>query len=525
MPPPSTHPSFVTWSMQTSKSKIVFKDYNPNQLLLLPPSLEVFIDPNHPVRIVNQVVDTIDLDPLVATYKGGGCSSYHPRLMLKVLIYGYLTNTYSSRKIEEALHQNVHFMWLSGMQYPDHNTINRFRSDRLKDVLKQVFSQVVQLLIKSGHVNLKEVYLDGTKIEANANRYTFVWGRAIKTSKERIKRQLKDLWSYAESVARDELENNEPDDFEQIDAEKVKQTIDRINKALENKKVDKKVKQKLNYAKKNWPDILDKYDKQEKQLGNRKSFSKTDPDATFMRMKEDHMLNGQLKPAYNWQISTQNQYILDYTLHQRPTDTATLPIHMESLKEILGQMPEALVADAGYGSDQNYEYLENNGVEAFVKFNNFHKEQTKKWKVNPYRIENLHYNPELDCYYCPMGQPMTFVRERMSKSEIGFRQVKRRYQAQNCQGCPMRGPCHKGKQNRTIEANPRLIRYKDLIRERLNSERGKQYRSQRPVDVEGVFGNIKNNKGFRRFMLRGKKKVEIETGLLALAHNLAKLAN
>jgi transposase len=149
-------------------------------MMLLPPSLEEMIPENHPVRVVNQVIDTIDIDPLLAKYQGGGCSSYHPRLMLKVLIYGYLTNTYSSRKIEEALRQNIHFMWLSGMQYPDHNTINRFRSDRLKDVLKEVFTQVVHLLIESGHVNLKEVYLDGTKIEANANRYTFVWGRSIK---------------------------------------------------------------------------------------------------------------------------------------------------------------------------------------------------------------------------------------------------------------------------------------------------------------------------------------------------------
>jgi len=508
-----------------SKSKLVFKDYNHNQNLLLPPSLEELIDPNHPVRVVNLVVDNIDIKPLIKKYKGGGTSSYHPRLMLKVLIYGYLTNLYSSRKIEQALHQNIHFMWLSGMSYPDHNTINRFRGERLKGVLKEVFSQVVHLLIDHGHVTLKEVYLDGTKIEANANRYTFVWGRAIKTSKERIKKQLRELWSYAEQLAKEELENNEPDDFEQIDAQKVKQTIEQIDNALADKKIDKKVKQKINYARKNWPGNLDKYDQQERQIGNRKSMSKTDPDATFMRMKEDHMLNGQLKPAYNWQISTQHQFILGYTIHQRPTDTATLPSHMEGLKETLGQMPETLVADAGYGSEQNYEYLESNGVEAFVKFNNFHKEQTKKWKENPHRIENLHYNQKLDCYYCPMGQPMTFVREKINKSDIGYQQVNRLYQAQNCKGCPMRGPCHKGKDNRSIEANPRLIRYKSLIREKLNSERGKQYRSQRPVDVETVFGNIKNNHGFRRFMLRGLGKVEIEAGLLALAHNLAKLAN
>ena len=511
--------------MQNSRSKVVFKDYNYNQNILLPPSLEELIDPNHPVRVVNQVIDYIDIDPLIAKYKGGGTSSYHPRLMLKVLIYGYLTNLYSSRKIEQALYQNIHFMWLSGMSYPDHNTINRFRSDRLKGVLKEVFSQVVHLLVDHGHVTLKEVYLDGTKIEANANRYTFVWGRTIKNNKEKIKRQLKELWAYAEQIAREELENNEPDDFEQIDSEKVKQTINRIDKALADKEVDTKVKQKLNYARKTWPEKLDKYDEQEKQLGDRNSLSKTDPDATFMRMKEDHMLNGQLKPAYNWQISTQDQYILGYTLHQVSTDTTTLPEHMDSLNQTLGQMPEVLVADAGYGSEENYEYLEKSDIEAYVKFNNFHIEQSTKWKEDPYRVENLHYNEELDCYYCPMGQLMIFLEESERITKNGYKQIKRLYQAQNCEGCPMRGACFKGKGNRIIEINPRLFRYKSIIRERLNSEKGKKYRSKRPVDVETVFGIIKNNQNFRRFMLRGMKKVEIEAGLLSLAHNIRKMAN
>ena len=113
------------------RTKVVFKDYSPNQILLLPPSLEEMIDPNDPVRVVNQVIDSLDIDILIKKYKGGGCSSYHPRLLLKALVYGYLTNKYSSRKIEQALKQNIHFMWLSGMSYPDHNTINRFRCDRL----------------------------------------------------------------------------------------------------------------------------------------------------------------------------------------------------------------------------------------------------------------------------------------------------------------------------------------------------------------------------------------------------------
>lgn len=511
--------------MHSSKSKVVFKNYNFNQNLLLPPSLEEMISENHPVRVVNQVIDNLNLDPVIKKYSGSGCPAYHPRLMLKILVYGYVTNLYSSRKIEQALHENIHFMWLSGMSYPDHNTINRFRSDRLKGVLKAVFSQVVLLLIDHGHIDMKEAYLDGTKIEANANRYTFVWGKAINKSRDRIKSQLKELWAYAEGVAKSELANNEPDDFEKIDAEKVSQTIEQIDKALAGKEVDKKIKQKLNYAKKNWPGNLERYDQQQKQMGDRNSISKTDTDATFMRMKEDHLGNGQLKPAYNWQISTQNQYILGYSLHQDASDYTTLTTHMDGIKDSLGQMPQALVADAGYGSEQNYEYLEDNGVEAYVKFNNFHKEQTRKWKDNPYRVENLHYNQKEDCYYCPMGQTMKYIGSKSKSSRVGYKQINRMYQAQNCKGCPMRGPCYKAEGNRIILSNPQLIRYKKQIREKLNSDKGKKYRSQRPADVEAVFGNIKNNKNFKRFMLRGIEKVEIESGLLAIAHNLKKMAN
>jgi transposase len=483
------------------------------------------IDPNHPVRVVNQVIDNLDIDALIKKYKGGGCSSYHPRLMLKILVYGYLTNQYSSRKIEQAATQNIHFMWLSGMSYPDHNTINRFRSDRLKSVLKEVFSQVVLLLIEKGIITLKEAYLDGTKIEANANRYTFVWGRSIIKSRERIKNQLNELWAYAESVAREELENNEPDGFERIDQESVRRTIENIDKALKGKPVNKKVKQKLDYARKNWPENLKKYEQQKKHLGDRNSYSKTDPDATFMRMKEDHMLNGQLKPGYNWQISTENQYILGYTLHQSATDTNTLPTHMESLKKSLGRMPDTLVADAGYGSEENYEYLEKNGVEAFVKYNYFHIEQSKKWKSDPFKVDNLKYDADNDCYICPNGQKMPFKREKTQTTDNGFIQTRRIYQTQNCDGCHLRSQCHTQNGNRIIGINNNLNRYKSIIRERLNSERGRRYRSQRPVDVEAVFGIIKGNKNYRRFLLRGIDKVEIEVGLLALAHNLGKIAS
>ena len=202
----------------------------------------------------------------------------------------------------------------------------------------------------------------------------------------------------------------------------------------------------------------------------------------------------------------------------------TLQSHMESLKENMGKIPDTLVAEAGYGSEENYEYLENNDVEAFVKYPYFHKEQCKKWREDPYRTENLKYDENDDCYTCPMGQKMNFTQEKIRISDNGFRQVNRLYQAQDCKGCPLREACNKSKGNRIIEINPRLSYYKSIIRERLTSERGRKYRSQRPIDVEAVFGIIKGNRNYRKFLLRGLEKVEIEAGLLSLAHNLGKLA-
>ncbi len=493
--------------------------------MLLPPSLEELIEPNHPVRVVNDVINRINIEPLLKVYKPGGTSVYHPRMMLKVLVYGYLCNIFSSRKLEAALKENIHFMWLSGMNKPDHNTLARFRSERLKDALRDIFGQVVMLLCEEGLVSIKKIYTDGTKIEANANKYTFVWGRAIKTSKERIARQLDELWDYTQKVAEEELADESKPDFKEVDSKKVNQAIEKIDKALEGKPVDKKVKQKLNYAKKNWPSKLEEYAEKEAIMGEkRNSYSKTDTGATFMRMKEDHMLNGQLKPAYNWQISTSDQFIVNYSIHQNPTDTLTLKPHLKQFHDLYKTNPESICADAGYGSEENYDYLEEQNIDNYVKYNYFHKEQSKKWKEDPFRAENLYYNEQQDKMYCPMGQPMDRIENRKSKTSAGYAQTYARYQAGNCNGCPLRGSCHKAKGNRIVELNHNLRRHKQQVRANLTSEEGLKHRSKRPCDVEAVFGAVKNNKGFRRFLLKGLDKVEIEVGLLALAHNLAKRA-
>ncbi len=505
------------------RGNVVFKEYDPDQAMLLPPSLEELIGKTHAVRVVSEVIERIDMEPLMETYKGGGTSSYHPRMLLKVLVYAYLNNTYSSRRIEAAVKENIHFMWLSGMKRPDHHTINRFRGQRLKNNIREVFTQVVLLLMEAGHVDLKAVYTDGTKIEANANKYTFVWAKSIATNRKKMKTQLEELWDYAQGVAAEELQGEDPGEMQQLDPQKVEQTIDAINAALKGKEVDKKVQQKLSYARKNWGDNLRKYQMQESILGERGSYSKTDPQATFMRMKDDHMGNGQLKAAYNVQWSTQHQFILHYSLHQDATDTRTLIPHYQQLQAQLGKLPEAAVADAGYGSEQNYEYLEAQNVEAFVKYNYFHLEQKKSLQEKrPFEQSKLHYDAARNQYICPMGQPMRHIGDQRSTTKAGHIQTASRYQALNCAGCPLNGACHKARGNRIIEVNHRLNELKAKARERLTSEEGLMHRSARPVEVESAFGNLKENKGFTRFMLRGIEKVSLEIGLLSTAINLKK---
>ena len=206
-----------------------FREYNQNQRFLFPPSVDEMIGSNHPVRVVSEIIDRIDMDIIIKKYKDRGATGYHPRMLLKVLIYSYLNNVYSSRRMEACVKENIHFMWLAGMAQPDHHTLNRFRSERLRNILKEVFSQIVLLLVESGHVSLKEIYTDGTKIESSANRYSFVWGKSIQHSRERIKKQLKELWSYSQKIAAKEKGDNTPPDFDKIDSKDVKETIDKID--------------------------------------------------------------------------------------------------------------------------------------------------------------------------------------------------------------------------------------------------------------------------------------------------------
>lgn len=503
-------------------AKLAIKSDNRKQNLLLPPSLDELVPENHMVRVVDAVLDRLDISDILSTYRGGGNSAFNPKMMLKVLVFAYLSNVYSSRRIEELLKRDIYFMWLAGMKRPDFRTINYYRGKRLKEGFDTVFTQVVRLLHEEGFVSLKVQYIDGTKIESVANKYTFVWRGSVEKYDARLKAKTEALLRQIEQ--NHAIENQENPVPEELTAEEVAKRVERIKEKVDADNLGKEERKALKQIETDSVPRMNRYREQLETMGSRNSYSKTDPDATFMRMKEDAMLNGQLKPGYNVQISTENQFITNFGIYQRPTDTLTMISYLETFKARYGMQSEEIVADSGYGSEENYEYMFSNGMTPYVKYNMFHVEQRRGYRNNPFRVSNLFYNPDDDFYVCPMGQKLKFIRQEKRYTASGYQQTVSVYRACRCEGCPLRGQCHKSKRDRQIEVNHTLDDYKARARELLTSEQGIKHRSNRPIEPEAVFGQIKECGRFRRLRLKGLTGAKIDFGLKALAHNLRKLA-
>ena len=508
-------------------TKVRFKSYNTGIVSIFPVDLGEKIPKSAPVRLIDSIVDGLKLDKVIETYKDGGTTPYHPRVLLKVVFYAYMNNIYSCRRIASLLDRDFHYMWLSGGQTPSFSTINRFRSEHLKEAVNDLFVQVVMKLVEAGQLSLDVQYIDGTKIESVANKYTFVWKKTTERNKEKLESKIKDILSRIdEGIAQD---NAPVEETSEMDSSTLQRIIEGINETTAKKEKEGAAKQDLKKRKKTLKQLqkaqekLAEYEDKLETLGDRNSYAKTDPDATFMHMKEDAMRNGQTKPGYNVQISTENQYITVYDFFPNPTDTLTLPSYLQTGFDLYGRFPYTVCADSGYGSEQNYEVMEQMGIDAFVKYNWFHKEQHRPFREDAFRQENLYYNEQDDYFVCPMGQHMTHIGRYQTTNGNGYTSTIDKYRAQNCEGCPLRCRCFQARGNRIIHVNHKLNSYKRKARERLLSEEGLKHRSRRPIEPEAVFGQIKFNKQYRRFRHRGLDKVKMDFAILAMSFNIQKL--
>ena len=376
-------------------TKIHFRPYIPNQTVLFPQRIDEDIAENDPVRMVDALVESLNLESFRKLYKECGRSPYYPKMVLKVILYAYMNNIYSCRKIEKLLHRDIHYIWLVGYEKPDFITINRFRN-RVKKEINEVFTQTVLLLSSKGFISLNVEYIDGTKIESKANKYTFAWKKRLNGIVERLMKKIHVLLEQVDDVIAQEKLSESTEEVE-FTLAMLTEMAGELRYALEQvpepstKEEKTALKKKCEQLKEleEHRDKLQEYDNHLDTLQDRNSYSKTDEDATFTRMKEDAMRNGQTKPSYNLQIGTEHQFITDFALFPNPTDTLTMIPFLQSFSSRYDRLAHTVVAASGYGSGENYRFMLENSMEAHVKYNYFHMEQRPRFKSNPVQSGKL----------------------------------------------------------------------------------------------------------------------------------------
>lgn len=485
--------------------------------------MEITIPQDDQVRLASAQLEELDYRELYRAYSSQGRkSAAEPRIIFEVLVYGYMCGIYSTRKLEEACRKRVDFMWLlSGEPVPDYSTFARFRTGRTKEAVEGLFYQFVRRLEKMGETEHDEVFIDGTKLESRANRYTFVWRKTTEKYLAKVKDAVREEFAYRGVPGNVTLKKfRELVESEGAACEKA--GILFVHGAGHRKTPEQRAYEKLRT-------LLEKWENYERKLSvmgnNRNSYSKTDPDATFMHMKEDHMRNGQLKPGYNVQIAVNSEYITGVAAFPNRTDSGTLRPFLRRLEQRQGKRYRDVVADAGYESLDNYLYLEDNGQTSFIKPINYEAQKTKKFRRQIGRRENMQYDEKEDCYICAAGRKLVFHHESTQRNRQGFFPTTAYYRCEDCVGCPFREACCKAKDDKPKELRMKtdLICLSNRSRKNIQTERGIMLRTNRSIQVEGAFGVLKSNRNFKRFLTRGRTNISTELYLLCLGFNLNKL--
>lgn len=519
--------------MPNKNKQVDYTQYCANNQLCLPMDLFITIPQDDPVLLLNAFVEGLDLTELYRAYSRFGRIEYSPKILLKIMLLGYIKGIYSSRAIHEACYENIKFRYLlEDQEPPSHNTISRFRKNVMSQYGDALLTQMVEGLEGLGLLSLEAVFIDGTKLEANSNKYQFRWRKATERNHQKLQKKMQaELPSLLKSVG---IRYSPP---KNIASKNLGFILKNLNRLKEEQNVAfvhgsgkrKTPLQKVMETVEQWHMRLQEYELDFATYNGRNSYSKTDPDATFMRMKEDHMLNGQLKPGYNINTAVASGFIIGNYISSDRTDVGTL---IPFTKKLLNEYAiENVVADAGYESEENYQYYDLlPETELWVKPTNYEQQKKRKYQKDISRRENMEYDQAQDIYYCAASQPLVPTATKVEKTRNGFTSEKTIYECHNCAGCPLKEQCIRSRSNKPLEERNKRIyccksfdQHRTNMKEKIESEQGKLLRVNRSIQVEGVFAVIKQDMRFRRFMLRGMCNVAAEWTLLSIAYNLMKL--
>ena len=487
------------------------------QLLISEEFAERTIPENDSVRLLDEIIDELNLHELYNSYSHKGRkSATNPCTLLKILMYANMEGIYSSRSIESACKRDINFIWLlNGEKAPNYREISRFRSERLSRCIDDLFYQMVKKLHESGEIKYEHLFVDGTKIEANANKYSFVWKKSTNRYEARLLEKLEKL--VPELCVKYMLCCTAPEEVLEVLKSKM-ETPFVYGRGKRKSELQRDIEQLTELVLRKH-----KYEKYQTTFCGRNSFSKTDPDATFMHLKEDHMRNAQLKPAYNLQLAVEGEYITGLDISSERSDQLTLIPLLDNMEEKLGVAYHDVTADAGYESEENYTYFEDKKQTCYIKPQNYERSKTRKFKNNMALRENMTYDGEKDEYTCQNGKKLKAVYQGKRKSKTGFESEITYYECESCEGCPHKKNCTRSKGNRKMQVSKKFIEQRKRSLANITSPMGILLRTNRSIQAEGAFGVIKENYKFRQFLLRGNKKVKTEVTLIAMAYNINKL--
>lgn len=496
--------------------------------LVLPLNLEGLVPDDDSVRLLSHELEDLDYSLLYQAYSAKGRNpAVDPKTMFKILTYAYSQNIYSSRKIESACRRDINFMWLlAGSKAPDHTTIARFRTGFLASACEDLFYQMVRRLAEYGELSQETVFIDGTKLEACANKYTFVWKKSVGKCEEKM---LSRIGVAVEMLNQEYMKNFTVQ--KETRTEDLKRIVSFLNTYIKDHHTEfvhgrgrrKTVEQRFYEMFRRFLDRQLLYDLHNSRFEGRNSYSKTDEDATFMHMKDDHMRNAQLKPGYNVQIGVDSEYIVSTDIFSDRNDVWTLVPFLKTIESKTGIHYPTVTADSGYESEEAYVYLEEQGQDPYIKPQTYEKWKKRSFKQDISKRENMEYDQETDSYTCHNEKKLIPLFVKTQHSKNGFESKVTVYECESCDGCPYKEKCTRAKGNKRLYVSKPFIEKRQHSYENILSEKGILYRMNRSIQVEGAFGVLKNDYEFQRFLLRGKTKVKLEILMLCLGYNLNKL--
>ena len=495
-------------------------DYNTEQLRL-PLDLSVAIDKYDPLWSFLEVIKEVNLKKFLKPHRGN--QGHNSLMMMKVVLFAYMNQVYSLRQMEERCRNDIRFLYLSEEERPSHMAFQRFINNQLKGNISDIFTEITETIFEKTNADTRILYLDGTMMEANANKFTFVWKKTAEKS------LAKSICRIKESIALLESETGLKYGSDDLTPDKLRSFSFSVYQYCSENKIPfvygkgkrKTVIQRVyDEFRKHMEKIEECSEKIEICGEDRNSYSKTDHDATMMHMKYDYYMNtGVFKPGYNIQLGESDEFIRHIRLGNDRTDTKTFIPFMEGYRKRYDELPGITVADAGYGSYDNYMWCLINGVDAYIKYGLYEKEKTAKFQKQKFRKENL-LHEENGKLLCPKGREFIYLYDKNQKSK--YENIVQVWECKSCNRCPFRKECTKSKKNRRVQINVCGDELKRAAKERLDNPAGKQLREQRCIQAEGVFGVIKTDWNYVRFHRRGFENVENELYLICTGFNLMK---